>query len=84
MRKHRLEPARSVIAKLGGIDVVSEATGRHVSRIYRWMYPKVQGGTGGLIPQSEAAKLLAFAHANQIPLSAADFFAADTGSEVAA
>lgn len=50
MSSEHLEPARTVIAKIG-VDKVAEITGKHVSRVYRWMYPKSRGGTGGLIPQ---------------------------------
>ncbi|SOC45732.1 hypothetical protein SAMN05892877_117121 [Rhizobium subbaraonis] len=74
MSEKHLEPAKSIIAKIG-IDKVSEITGKHVSRVYRWMYPKERGGTGGMIPQSEAPALLAYAKANKIELSPADFFA---------
>lgn len=74
MSTHGLEPARSVISKLGGVSVVTDVTGKHVSRVYRWMSPKDKGGTDGLIPQPDAAKLLRFAEANDIELTAADFF----------
>jgi len=71
--KH-LEPAKSVIAKLGGVEVVSTVTGKHVSRVYRWMYPRERGGTGGTIPHAVARKLLDHAAKTDIPLSAAEFF----------
>lgn len=58
---HKLEPAKSVIEKLGGPEAVSRLTGRHISRVYRWMYPKDRGGTGGVIPHDEARKLLSLA-----------------------
>ena len=74
MSEKHLDPAKSIIAKIG-IDKVSEITGKHVSRVYRWMYPKDRGGTGGLIPQGDAPALLAYAKANEIDLSPADFFA---------
>lgn len=74
MSEKHLDPAKSIIAKIG-IDKVSEITGKHVSRVYRWMYPKERGGTGGVIPQGDAPVLLAYAKANQIELNAAEFFA---------
>lgn len=74
MSEKHLDPAKSIIAKIG-IDKVSEITGKHVSRVYRWMYPKDRGGTGGVIPQSDAPALLAYAKENQIALEAAEFFA---------
>lgn len=75
MNETHLDPAKSVIAKIG-IEKVSEITGKHVSRVYRWMYPKERGGTGGLIPQGDAPTLLAYAKANDIELTPADFFPA--------
>ncbi len=75
MSDKHLDPAKSIIAKIG-IDKVSEITGKHVSRVYRWMYPKDRGGTGGMIPHSEAPALLAYAQTNDIDLTPADFFAA--------
>lgn len=71
---HRLDPAASVIAALGGPARVSSITGKDISRVYRWMAPKDVGGTGGLIPQPEAAKLLRHAKDNGIAVTAADFF----------
>ena len=73
MSTSHLEPAKSVIGKIG-IDRVAEITGKHVSRVYRWMYSKERGGTDGLIPHSDASKLLAYARENGIELSPADFF----------
>lgn len=74
MSETHLNPAKSVIDKIG-IDKVVTITGKHVSRVYRWMYPKERGGTGGRVPQEDAEKLLAYAKENKIDLSPADFFA---------
>lgn len=73
MKPDHLEPARSVIAKIG-VDKVAEITGKHVSRVYRWMYPQKRGGTGGIIPPGDAQKLLSWARENDVALSPADFF----------
>lgn len=75
MSDTHLDPAKSVIAKIG-IEKVAEVTGKHVSRVYRWMYPKERGGTGGFIPQADAPVLLAYARDKGIDLSPADFFPA--------
>jgi hypothetical protein len=75
MSDAHLEPAKSIIAKIG-IEKVAEITGKHVSRVYRWMYPKERGGTGGLIPQTDAPTILKYARDNSIELSPADFFPA--------
>jgi len=73
MSDNHLEPAKSVIAKVG-VEKVSAVTGKHISRVYRWMYPKDRGGTGGIIPQADAFRILAHARTEGIPLSADDFF----------
>lgn len=58
MSKRHLDPAKSIIDKIG-IETMHAVTGKHVSRIYRWMYSKERGGTGGIIPQADAASVLA-------------------------
>jgi hypothetical protein len=80
--RQRLEPAKSIIAKIGS-DKVAEITGKHVSRVYRWMSPKDRGGTDGRIPHEDAEKLLAYAQVNQIDLTPADFFLASTQEKAA-
>jgi len=77
MSEHRLNPAKSVIAKIGGIDVAASVTGKHVSRIYRWMQPREKGGTGGVVPHGDATKLLRHAASHGLDLTANDFFAAE-------
>ncbi|GGE18393.1 hypothetical protein GCM10011390_41980 [Aureimonas endophytica] len=78
-----LDPARTVIAKVGGVNAVAMITGKSLTRVYRWMYSQSRGGTGGFIPQKDAAKLLAHAKANRIKLSPADFFPAEERGAVA-
>lgn len=73
MKREHLEPARSIIAKIG-VEKMSEITGKHVSRVYRWMHPKEKGGTGGLIPQSDQPAILKYARDARIKLSERDFF----------
>lgn len=72
MSEKHLDPARSVIAKIG-VEKCAEVTGKHISRVYRWMYPKDRGGTGGTIPHADAAVILAYARESGIPLSASEF-----------
>lgn len=80
MSENHLEPARSVIAKMG-VERVSAVTGKHISRVYRWMYPKDRGGTGGIIPQGDAFRLLAHARSEGIELSPDDFFKVEERAE---
>lgn len=75
MSEKQLEPARTILAKIGGVDVAAKITGKHVSRIYRWTYPREKGGTGGVVPHEDATKLLEHAKANGVDLVADDFFA---------
>lgn len=77
---NHLEPAKSIIGKLGGPQKVAKITGRDVSRVYRWMYPADRGGAGGVIPHAEARKLLEHARTNDVALSPEEFFrTADAG-----
>lgn len=75
MSDRHLEPAKTVIARVGGVDKAAAITGKHVSRIYRWMYGKERGGTGGFVPHEDAVKLLEAAASESLPLAPADFFA---------
>lgn len=76
MKETQLEPARSIIALLGR-DVVCRVTGKHQSRVYRWMSPKAKGGTDGKVPWEDAHLLLEYARAHSIDLIESDFFSAD-------
>lgn len=71
-----LEPARTVIAKLGGIQAVADALGVHFTRPFRWMLPKDRGGTGGTIPSKHHQRLLDWADQHGKDLEPADFFVA--------
>lgn len=73
-RVEYLNPASSIIEAFGGVEKVSAVTGKHISRVYRWMYPKSLGGTGGVIPQAEAEKLLQHAREQNLPITAEQFF----------
>lgn len=70
-----MEPASSIIKKLGGEAKVAEITGMAFTAPYRWQHDKSKGGTGGLIPQRLHRVLLDYAHANDIPLIAEEFLA---------
>lgn len=68
-----MEPAATIIKRLGGEAKVSEITQRGVTAPYKWQYPVEKGGTGGLIPQRLHRTLLDYAAANGVELSPADF-----------
>lgn len=68
-----MEPASSIIQKLGGEAAVSKLTGTSYTAPYRWQAPREKGGTGGRIPQNHINALLAHARAAGIDLTADDF-----------
>jgi hypothetical protein len=65
-----MEPAQSIISKLGGPSTVARVTGVHRTRAYKWQMPKEKGGTGGRIPQSHIPTILAYAREQGIELTA--------------
>lgn len=69
----RLDPARSIVARLGGEAVVKDIAKVSVSTAYCWQYPREHGGTGGTIPQRHHRAILAYAKENKIALKAEDF-----------
>jgi hypothetical protein len=80
-----MEPAATIIKKLGGEAMVADITATALSAPYRWQYAREQGGTGGRIPQRHHRSLLAYASRQGISLSADEFLPPDDGSnEVAA
>jgi hypothetical protein len=68
-----MEPAHSIIKRLGGPAAVSARLGVAYTAPYRWQHPPEKGGSGGLIPQKHHPALLAFATELGVELSAADF-----------
>lgn len=68
-----MEPARTIIKRLGGEAAVAAATGTAYTAPYRWQYPKARGGTGGLIPQRHHRRLLDFAAKVGVALQPDDF-----------
>jgi len=80
-KRQYLEPAHAVIMRFAGEDgkmidalkAVAEITGADQTRVYRWMRPAEQGGTGGLIPSQHARRLFEYARNNDMPIEAAEF-----------
>ena len=79
-----MEPAKSIIKKLGGEKVVSQITGTSYTAPYRWQHPVAKGGTGGAIPQKHIPALMAHARQVQVALDASEFFAADASGIISA
>jgi len=84
MHDEYLEPAASVIEKLGGLDEAAEAARVHKSQPTRWRSPVSKGGTGGLIPAKRQQLMLAWAREKGLPLRPEDFFLSGNGSGQAA
>jgi hypothetical protein len=68
-----MEPARTIIRKLGGATYVSRALTLHRTAIYYWLRPPNKRGTGGVIPCKYRARLIAHAREHGIKLKPADF-----------
>ena len=64
--------AGRVIRRFGGVRRLAMATAIHYSAIYRWVYPKDAGGTGGHIPAAALGRVLAAARHEGIFLAAED------------
>lgn len=79
-----LEPAQTIVRKLGGPSVVAGIAGVHRTRVSNWMRPKSAGGTGGVIPFKHVPALIEAAKAMGLDLSADDFLPVTIPSEVAA
>lgn len=69
-----MEPASTIVKKLGGTGVVARVTGVHITRVSGWQRPREKGGTGGRIPQGHIPRLVEYANENGIDLSFKDFF----------
>lgn len=69
-----MEPAKKIINLCGGFSAVAGMTGRDVSRVHRWTYPRHKGGTGGIIPTDAQHRLLQEARSRGIPLTPDHFF----------
>lgn len=70
-----LEPAASIIKKLGGYAKVTEILGCGKTAPYSWTYPRSSGGTDGQIPQRHHRPLLDYASKNNIDLRSEHFHA---------
>lgn len=68
-----MEPASTIIDRLGGEAAVAKIAGVAITAPYRWQQPRSKGGTGGVIPHWHVGKLIAYAQANGIDLPAASF-----------
>lgn len=70
-----MEPAKTIIERLGGEKNVAGVTGTALTSPYRWQHPVEKGGTGGRIPAKHIRTLLEYAAENNMPVKLEDFFA---------
>lgn len=68
-----MEPAQSIINRLGGPNKVASIAGVHRTRVSNWKRPKEDGGTGGVIPFKHVPALLAAAKESGVSLKVEDF-----------
>ena len=68
-----MQPAQTIIQKLGGPSAVAKIVGVHRTRVSSWQRPRATGGTGGRVPQDHIPALLRHARENGVELSAVDF-----------
>ena len=69
--KHMLDPAYTVVEKLGGKSAVATELGLTPSTLSRWcQHPPA--GTGGAIPQKHWRDLIAVARKQRVPLTISD------------
>lgn len=73
-----MEPAKTIIRRLGGEAAVSKVTGTAFTAPYRWQHPRERGGCDGRIPQKHVPILLQYARDHGIQLSANDFLGLPT------
>jgi hypothetical protein len=69
-----MEPADSIITKLGGVSTVAKAAGVHRTRVSNWKRSRADGGTDGQIPQKHIPALMAHAVTLGVRLDFADFY----------
>ena len=68
-----MEPANSIIQKLGGATRVARILGMNRVSVCKWRRPRSLGGTGGIIPIVRVRPLIEAASAGGIRLVAEDF-----------
>jgi hypothetical protein len=73
---HTLEPAYTVIEKLGGKSAVAQALSLDKSTLSRWCQPSPQG-TGGLIPQRYWPQLMQMARLQRVRIGVKELAAVE-------
>lgn len=66
---HTMNPAYTVIEKLGGKSTVAQQLGLSKAQMTRWCSPADAGGTGGVIPQKYWAQLMQMARLQRVRIT---------------
>lgn len=69
----RLNPAASIVDRLGGEAAVARMVDLSKVQVWRWMQPRSKQGTDGEIPRAHRPRLIACAYLQGIHLTEADF-----------
>jgi hypothetical protein len=69
-----MEPAASIINRLGGALNVAGVLGLSKSAPGKWLIDRRDGGSGGMIPQRHIEPLIRYARSQRIRLGPADFY----------
>lgn len=68
-----MEPASTIIKRLGGPSKVAKVVGVHRTRVSNWMRPRSVGGADGVVPFRHVPRLIEHAKSIGVSLSADDF-----------
>jgi hypothetical protein len=68
-----MEPAATIVHKLGGPTKVARLLNLHRSAVYHWTWPRARGGSDGIIPHKYMSPLVHHARAHGIKLKPGDF-----------
>lgn len=69
-----MEPAKAIVALLGGPTKIATLLGLSVSAVTKWYLPMDKGGCGGLIPSRHIAALCKHARKIAVFLEPNNFF----------
>ena len=70
--KNKLDPARTVVAKLGGVRATARVLGVNPSAVSRWMVTRAKKGTNGAVPLKHWQSILNYAKQEGIKLSVSE------------
>lgn len=68
-----MEPANTILTRLGGPTAVAKFIGVHRVTVSKWQSSRASGGTGGMIPMRQIPQLMEMARSLGIALDGNDF-----------